>query len=170
MRRGYPGLMDLAALLDDARQRLAGTPQERLGEIVQPRRVLGVARAPRIVPRVGAWHLGVLLLADDALYATGEIVRAREEVRRGFTAESQRERDALAGAAFRGGYAPGEVVHIGWAPIDLAAIARGDASGPVRIVEGMPRVRWSRAGGESDLAAYLDERVELLRHPAPGAT
>ncbi|WEG09326.1 glutaminase [Microbacterium horticulturae] len=162
--------MELAAILDAARQRLAGMRQERLGELVQPRRLLGIARAPRIVPRLAAWHLGVLLLGDDALYATGEIVRAREEVRRGFTAESQRERDALAGAAFRGGFAEGEVVHIGWTPIDFDVLAQGEASGPVRVVEGMPRVRWSRAGGESDLAAYLDERVELLRHPAPGAT
>lgn len=162
--------MDVAALLDAARRRLADAPRERIGEFVQPRRVLGVARAPRIVPRLAAWHLGVLLLGDDALYATGEIVRAREEVRRGFTAESQRERDALAGAAFRGGYAEGETVHVGWEPIDLGALARGEASGPLQVIDGMPRVRWSRGGGHTALEAYLDEQVELLRHPAPGST
>jgi len=157
-------------MLDAARSRLADAPREHLGEWVQPRRVLGIARAPRVVPRGGAWHLGVLLLTDDVLCATGEIVRAREQVRRGFTAESQRERDALAGAAFRGGFAEGEVVHVGWQPIDLDALARGEASGPVWFVEGMPRVRWNSAGGSIALEGYVAERVELLRHPPAGAT
>ena len=58
--------MSTAALFDDARARLADAPREALGELVEPRRVLGIARAPRIVPRGTAWHLGVLLLADDA--------------------------------------------------------------------------------------------------------
>lgn len=157
-------------MLDAARRRLADARQERMGEFVQPRRVLGIPRAVRIVPRGAAWHLGVLLLTGDALYATGEIVRAREEVRRGFTAESQRERAALAGAAFRGGFTEGEVVHVGWEPIDVAALSRGEASGPIRVVDGIPEVRWSRVGGHTPLAAYLDERVELLRHPPAGAS
>ncbi|QAY60157.1 glutaminase [Microbacterium protaetiae] len=162
--------MDVAQLLDAARRRLAGVGQERLGEFVQPRRVLGITRAPRIVPRQSIWHVGALLLGADAVYATGEIVRAREEVRRGFTAESQRERAALAGAAFRGGFAEGEVVHLGWEPIDLDALARGEASGPLRVVGGVPMIRWSIAGAEAELHRYLDERVELLRHPPAGTT
>ena len=57
--------MSTSALFADARDRLAGLPREQLGELVEPRRVLGVRRAPRIAPRDQAWHLGVLLVADD---------------------------------------------------------------------------------------------------------
>ena len=65
--------------------------------------MLGIPRAPRVVLRDEAWHLGVLLLGPVDLYATGEIVRSREPARRGYTAESQRARAGLAEAAFRGG-------------------------------------------------------------------
>jgi hypothetical protein len=157
------------AVLEAARVRLTGAPREALGELVVPRRVLGLGRSPRIVRRGEAWHLGVLLLTDDAVLATGDIVRAREEVRRGFTAESQRRRAELAAAARRGGIAEGEVVHVGWERLDVEAVDQGAASGPLALREGMPSVRWSAAGGHVPLAAYLDERIELLRHPPGGA-
>jgi hypothetical protein len=157
-----------ADLLDDARRRLAGVVREPLGELVE-RRVLGIRRATRIVARGTAWHLGVLLLTDDGVAATGEIVRAREEAPRGFAAESQRARAALAGAAFRGGFAEGAAVHVGWAPIDIAAVDAGGESGPLAMHGGVVTVRWSRAGGVIPLAAYLDERIELALHPPQGA-
>jgi hypothetical protein len=111
----------------------------------------------------------VLLLTDDALLATGDIVRAREEVRRGFAAESQRRRAELAAAARRGGLEEGESVHIGWMQLDADGVDRGAASGPLALRDGVPSVRWSAAGGYVPLAAYLDERIELLRHPPLGA-
>ena len=156
---------DLEELFDDARARLTDVARERLGELAPGRRILGIARAPRIVPQGAAWHLGVLLIGAGAVYATGEIVRAREEAPRGFTAQSQRERAELAGAARRGGFAEGEVVHVGWRELDLAAVARGEVSGPLLLVDGVPGVRWSPAAGPAPLAGYLDERIELLRHP-----
>lgn len=156
-------------MLDAARARLAGARREALGELVVPRRVLGLGRSPRIVRRGEAWHLGVLLLTDDAVLATGDIVRAREEVRRGFTAESQRRRAELAAAARRGGIAEGEVVHVGWERLDVEEVDRGAASGPLALRDGMPSVRWSAAGGFVPLAAYLDERIQLLMHPPGGA-
>ena len=161
--------MTLAALFDVARAALAGVPREALGELREPRRMLGLGRAPRIVPAGRAWHLGVLLLEDDAVLATGEIVRARQEARRGYTAESQRARAELAAAARRGGFAEGETVHIGWRMLDLDAVSRGEASGPLALRDGIPSVRWSTAGGYVPLDAYLRERVELLRNPLPGA-
>ena len=161
--------MTAASVLDDARARLAGAPREALGELLVPRRVLGMGRAARIVPRGSAWHLGVLLLTEEAAFATGEIVRAREEVRRGFTAESQRRRAELAAAARRGGVAEGAVVHIGWAELDIDAVDRGAASGPLALREGTPSVRWSAGGGYVPLAAYLEERIDLLLHPPGGA-
>lgn len=162
--------MTTRELLDAARARLTDAPREALGELIVPRRVLGVGRAPRIVRRGAAWHLGVLLLTEDAVLATGDIVRARQEVRRGFAAESQRQRAELAAAARRGGFAEGETVHIGWAELDPHAVDRGAASGPLALRDGVVTVRWSAAGGFMPLAAYLDERVELLRNPPAGAS
>lgn len=162
--------MTLAETFSAARARLAGAPREHLGDLVVPRRILGVARAPRIVPAATAWHLGVLLIDDEAVYATGDIVRARQEAPRGFTAESQRERAALAGAAARGGFPDGVAVHVGWSPIDLAAVAAGAASGPLALVDGVPSVRWSSSGGYMPLERYLDDRIALLRDPPAGAS
>lgn len=159
----------LDEILATARARLAAAPREALGELVEPRRVLGLARAPRIVPRGSAWHFGVLLLTDDAVLATGEIVRARQEAIRGYTAESQRRRAELAAAARRGGFPEGAVVHIRWRMLDLAGIGRDTASDPLVIREGVPLVRWSAAGGYVPLEAYLAERVELLLDPPAGA-
>ena len=161
--------MTVPALVDRARAKLAEAPREALGELREPRRLLGLTRARRIVPVGTAWHLGVLLLTDDAVLATGEIVRARQEAPRGFTAESQRRRAELAGAARRGGFAEGEAVHIGWRMLDLDAVTLGEASGPLAVQDGVPSVRWSTAGGYVPLAAYLDERVALLLSPPPGA-
>ena len=161
--------MTTRGLLDTARERLRAAPREALGELVEPRRILGLARAPRIERRGEAWHLGVLLLTDDAVLATGDIVRARQEARRGYTAESQRRGAELAAAARRGGLAEGETVHIGWRMLDADAVDRGEASGPLSSVDGVVSVRWSAAGGFLPLERYLDERVGLLLEPPPGA-
>jgi hypothetical protein len=162
-------MTEVEALLADARGRLAGLPREALGDWRTPRRFLGLARAPRIVPAGSAWHLGVLLLTDDAVLATGEIVRARQEVRRGFAAESQRLRAATAAAAFRGGFAEGTTVHVGWTVLDPAQVTGQASSGPLAVRDGVPAVRWSTGGGYQPLAAYLDERIALLRTPPAGA-
>lgn len=161
--------MTTAELLDRARAQLAGAPREALGELVVPRRILGVSRPPRIEPRGTAWHLGVLLLADDAVCATGNVVRARAEARRGYTAESQRHRAELAAAARRGGFAEGETVHIGWRMLRPDAVDRGEASGPLISDDGVPSIRWSTSGGLMPLEAYLSERVALLLDPPTGA-
>jgi hypothetical protein len=153
-----------------ARVRLAPAPREALGRWHTPRRLLGIPRPARLEQAGTAWHLGVLLLTDDALLATGDIIRAREEARRGFTAESQRERAAIAAAAFRGGFAEGQAVHIGWEQVDLDAVARGAASGPLTFRDGTASVRWSAGGGFVPLARYLDERIALLLQPPQGAT
>ena len=156
---------DATALLDDARARLAGIPREALGELREGRRTFGITRAPRIVPVGEAWHLGVLLVADEQVAATGEIIRAREEVRRGFPAESQRRRAELAGAARRGGFAEGQTVHLGWRLIEIGEADA--ASSPIAVVDGVALVRWSASGALVTLERYLDEQVELLRDP-PG--
>ncbi|QOC26529.1 glutaminase [Microbacterium hominis] len=154
-----PGLLD--AILDDARRRLAGTPKERLGDWAHARRLLGFGRAPRIVPVGEAWHVGVLLIGDADLFATGEVLRARTEAIRGYTAEAQRARSERAAAAARGGFADGEVLHLGATAIDLDAVRRGEASGPLALVDGIPLVTWTPAGARRPLADYLDDQLSL---------
>ncbi|WP_217181131.1 hypothetical protein [Streptomyces sp. AC495_CC817] len=145
-------------MLDDARGALAGAPKEGLGEERTSR-----WRGHRIV-RVGeAWHLGVLLLTDEHALATAEVVRAADPGRRGYTAESARDRAERRALALKGGFAAGEVAHVGWSVIDVAAVDAGGASGPLAMIEGVPSVRWSTAGGFMPLEGYLRERIELLR-------
>jgi hypothetical protein len=162
--------VNLDALFDDARTSLQVIPREGLGELVQPPRILGVRRAPRIVPRGWAWHLGAILLTEDSVYATGDIIRAHEEVRRGYPAESQRRRAELSAAARRGGFAEGQTVHLGWTEIDLAAVAAGGESGPLALRDGVVSIRWSPRGGYTPLEGYLRERISLLLHPPLGTS
>lgn len=158
------------AQFDSARMLLADAPVVHLGSWTVPKRVFGLARAPRVVPAGTAWHLGVLLLTEDAVFSTGEIVRAQEEDRRGFTAESQRQRAELAAAIFRGGYPEGTAVHVGWSDIDLDALDRGEASGPLLPSTDEPLVRWSTVGAPQPLSTYLRERVALLLDPPQPAS
>lgn len=145
-------------LLTRAVADLAGAPKEGLGEERDSR-----WRGKRIV-RVGeAWHLGVLLLTDTHALATAEVLRAAAPGRRGYTAESARERAERRAEALKGGFGEGEVVHVGWSVIDVDAVDAGGSSGPLSLVDGIPSVRWSAAGGLMPLEAYLRERVELLR-------
>lgn len=137
---------------------LAGAPQEGLGEDRQSR-----WRGRRIVRVGAAWHLGVLLLTETQALATAEVLRAADPGRRGYTAESARARAARRSEALRGGFGEGEVVHVGWSVIDLAAVDTGGASGPLASIDGVPSVRWSAAGGYMPLETYLRERVDLLR-------
>jgi hypothetical protein len=161
---------DARTLLDDARARLAaaGAPRERLGELVRPR-VLAGLRAPKIVPRDEAWRVGVLLVGEREVYAAGNVVRAGDPGRRGFASDAARIRAEVAAAATRGGFTDGETVHLDWRVLDLSALARGETTGPLALVDGTPSVRWSPAAGLVPLAGYLDERIALLLHPPQGA-
>lgn len=162
-----------AELFAQARVALTDAPRELLGSLVHPRRILGIRRSPRIVPAGTAWHLGVFLVTDDAVLATGEVVRARHEAIRGYTAQSQRQRSELAAAASRGGFADGTAVHIGWTVVEVGHLDESvpaGASDVLRLVDGRPTVRWSTRGGRMPLESYLRERVELLLNPPTGAT
>ncbi|REJ07844.1 glutaminase [Microbacterium bovistercoris] len=150
-----------SALFDAARQRLADAPKQGLGVAKVSR-----WRALRIVRAGEAWHLGVLLLGDDGVYTTGEVLRAAEEVRRGYAAESARARADRRAQARRGGFGEGEIVHVGWTALDVAAVDAGGASGPLLVADGVPSVRWS-AAGVMPLEVYLNEQIEL-RYPGSG--
>ncbi|WP_247631172.1 glutaminase [Microbacterium croceum] len=153
--------MTASALLTQAAHDLVGAPQEGLGEERESR-----WRGRRIVRVGAAWHLGVLLLTETHALATAEVLRAADPGRRGYTAESARERAVRREEALRGGFAEGEVVHVGWSIIDVDAVDAGGSSGPLALIDGVPQVRWSAAGGHMPLGAYLRERVELLRGSA----
>lgn len=146
-----------AELLGAARAALADVAKEGLGEERSSR-----WRGERIV-RVGeAWHIGVLLLTDDRVLATAEVLRAADPGRRGYTAESARARAARRQMALRGGFGEGEVVHVGWSEIDVDAVDAGGSSGPLALRESVPMVRWTRSSYRS-METYLREQVELLR-------
>lgn len=146
-------------LLASARAMLAGVPKEGLGEERSSR-----WRGERIV-RVGeAWHIGVLLLTDDRVLATAEVLRAADPGRRGYTAESARARAARRQLALRGGFDEGDVVHVGWSVIDVDAVDAGGSSGPMASIDAIPQVRWSKAGAYMPLEAYLRERIDLMRN------
>ena len=78
------------------------------------------------------WRLGVLLL-DEAggVWDTGRVVRAERAARKSITAESVAEQRALRAAAVKGGIPEGETVAFDASPIDLDALARDGASGPL---------------------------------------
>ncbi len=144
-------------MLAQARLDLAGIAPEGLGREKASR-----FRGRRIVRVGAAWHLGVLLLTPDEVFATAEVIRAAEMRRRGYAAESARERAERREQARRGGFAEGEVVHVGWTPIDVAAVDAGGRSGPLATIDGIAMVKWSAAGGHMPLDGYLRERVALL--------
>lgn len=150
-----------SALLTRAVDDLTGAPQEGLGEERDSR-----WRGRRIVRVGAAWHLGVLLLTETHALATAEVLRAADPGRRGYTAESARERAVRRQEALRGGFDQGEVVHVGWSIIDVDAVDAGGSSGPLALIDRVPMVRWSTAGGYMPLEAYLRERVDLLRSAA----
>lgn len=148
-----------AEILDAARAALAGVPKEGLGEERSSR-----WRGERIVRVGGAWHVGVLLLTDDRVLATAEVLRAADPGRRGYTAESARARAARRQLALRGGFGEGDVVHVGWSVIDVDAVNAGGSSGPLALIDSVPSVRWSSAGAYMPLDAFLQERIDLLRN------
>lgn len=164
-------IQDPRDMLDAARRRLreTGVPTQALGEIIVPRRFLGLSRSLRIEPRGRAWHLGALLLGDTQLYAAGEVIRAADDGRRGYTSELARMRSEAAVAAVRGGFPEGETIHLAWRGIDLDDVLDGGRDDLVFMADGELRIRWSRQGAPVPLAAYVGERVELLAEPSsPG--
>lgn len=165
----YAGrVSDVVDLFRAARGRLAGAPRETLGVWHVPKKVLGLGGTPRIVSDGEAWHVGALLIADGFVAAVGEISRVQDPGRRGYAAESARQRAEIRAAALRGRIPEGAIVHLGWGVLDLDAVAAGGTSGPL-VGGAEPMIRWSAGGGLMPLAAYLTERIDLLLTPPRGA-
>lgn len=92
------------------------------------------------------WRLGAFLLTPQGdVLGTGRVVRVnRPERFRSVVANAITEHHELARAAARGGYRDGETVNFDAKTVDL------------------------ERPGVPDIAAYLEERADLLLHP-PGA-
>lgn len=154
-----------------ARLEAAGARDEALAEYVVPKRVLGIQRAPQMVPIGRVWRLGVLLVgARGELFGTGEVTRAVEPRHPNNQAVSQEVRRAHQLAAFKGPFPRGETVDYDAVPLDLAALDRGEPTGPLLVSDGIVLVRWSPSSGASTpLERYLADRVDLLVDPPGGA-
>ena len=149
----------------------AGARRETLAELAPERRVLGIPRPARMTPIGRVWRLGVLLLDEEGgVWDTGRVVRAERPARTSITAESVAEQRALRAAAVKGGIAEGETVAFDATPIDLDALGRDGASGPLVVRGSEVLVRWSHAQPDAltPLDAYLRDRVDLLAHPPQG--
>lgn len=150
----------------------AGGREEWLGEVVLPRRVLGISRQPRIDRRGRVWRLGALLLAaDGTVHATGTTTRVDEPGRPQHLSSTAERRREQRRAALAGGFEPGDVVNHGTAPLAIdASLLRAGRGAILHADEGTVWVRWGRSAFErTPLAAYLDDQVDLLEHPPAGA-
>lgn len=156
----------LAAMAE--RLAAAGAREEALAELVEPRSVLGVRRAPRMRRLGSAWRLGALLLDREGRpWRTGLSTRVAEPGRPQHLSSSAEQRRAFRVAALRGGFPMGETVNHGVAPIPLdGSLVGGD--GPLRIAAGEARVHWG-ADAPVPLERYLDDLADLLLHPPQGA-
>jgi len=141
----------------------AGVADEALAEFVRRKRVLGVARAPVMLPLGRVWPLGVLLLGrDGGLHATGKITRAVPAGYPGYQSPGVEVRRGYRAAAHAGKFAEGDTVNFDTRPIPLDEL--DDASTPLFLDGDRPRVRWNSTnpGQSRDLDAYFDDRVGLL--------
>jgi hypothetical protein len=141
----------------------AGVADEALAEFVRRKRMLGVSRAPVMLPLGRVWPLGVLLLGrDGGLHATGKITRAVPPGYPGYQSPGIEVRRGYRAAAHAGKFAEGDTVNFDTRPLRLDEI--DDATTPLFLDDDRPRVRWNSTnpGQSRDLDAYLDDRVGLL--------
>jgi len=146
----------------------AGVADEALADFVVRKRLLGVARAPLMVPRGRVWPLGVLLLARDGrLFATGKVTRAVPEGYPGYQSPGVEVRRGYRAAAHNGRFVEGDTVNFDTAEIVLDDL--DGSTGPLFVDDGAPRVRWNptHPAQSRSLEVYLADRASLLIDP-PG--
>ena len=146
----------------------ANVPDEALAEFVVRKRVLGMARAPVMLPLGRVWPLGVLLLARDGrLFATGKVTRAVPEGYPGYQSPGVEVRRGYRAAAHNGRFVEGDTVNFDTTEIDPGAL---DADSTPLYLDGpAARVRWNptHPAQSRALEAYLADRAGLLIEP-PG--
>ncbi|WP_353807850.1 hypothetical protein [Agromyces sp. SYSU T00194] len=150
----------------------ADARDEALAEFEPSRRVLGIARKPRMHPLGRVWRLGVLLLGTDgALHATGDVTRATPPGRATYQANSAEVRRIYRAAAFEGPFARDETVNFHAREIALDPDALAASDGPLLLRDGDLLVRWNPSMDDAVIAfdRYLADRVQLLVEPPEGA-
>jgi len=109
------------------------------------------------------WRLGALCLsAEGAVFATGDVLVVTEPTHPNHRSALAVERNELRSRARRAGVKAGETIVLDARPLDLDAPEAPLVATP----EGLG-VIWTPGGAPIPLAAYLAERVELLRSPGP---
>lgn len=156
---------DARELLARAVERLeaAGVPDEALATFASPKRLLGIARKPVMLPVGRVWPLGVLLLArDGGLHATGRITRAVPAGYPGYQSPGVEVRRGYRAAAHAGRFVEGDTVNFDTEPIDLGQLTPD--SSPLFLADDQVRVRWNRTHPAQSVAfdSYLADRVGLL--------
>ncbi|QJU53178.1 hypothetical protein SCB71_07775 [Herbiconiux sp. KACC 21604] len=149
----------------------SGARTEALASYETRRPILGVRRAPVMVPVERVWRLGVLLLdAEGRLFTTGSVTRAVDPGRVTNQNPRAEERRDYRRAAFQGKFDRGDTVNWDAREIDLdpEALRRGDGAVVAQGSELL--VRWNATAGSgalAPLAPYLAERAALLTAPPP---
>ena len=98
-----------------------------------------------------------LLLTREANLATSErVIRSQSERQHGYPSTDARERAELGALAQRDGITVGSLVHLGWRWVSLIDDPL------ITLVGGEVLLHWSDQAPPSDLAAFVQERVDLL--------
>ena len=156
----------LRASLAAAVERLesSGAADEALANFVRRKRVLGMERAPVMLPVGRVWPLGVLLLGrGGTLHATGKITRAVPAGYPGYQSPGIEVRRGYRAAAHAGKFVEGDTVNFDTGEIALDDL-RADSTPLFVDDDGLVRVRWNSTnpGQSRDFDAYLADRVGLL--------
>ncbi|BDZ64299.1 hypothetical protein [Agromyces mangrovi Wang et al. 2018] len=150
----------------------ADARDEALAVFEPSRRVLGIARKPKMRPIGRVWRLGVLLIGTDGtLHATGEVTRATPPGRATFQANSAEVRRVYRAAAFEGPFARDETVNFHTRELALDASTLAASDGPLLLRDGELLVRWNPSFDDAVIPfdRYLADRLELLLDPPEGA-
>lgn len=184
-RIGHDEHVDAPRALADARAALAaaaaalaaaGARPEQLASTVAARRALGFIPVREKLRRTGEGYLlgALLVTVDGDVFEPGRIVRASRQVLPGHQSASAQERRALRELALDSGFGEGETLVLDSRPIPLDdPEAMRAERGPLMLRESTSDdaaptvlVRWIPSAPDAalrPLAAYLDERVDLVR-------
>lgn len=152
--------------------RETGARTEALASFEERKPLLGIRRAPVMVPRGRVWRLGVLLLDElGGVHEAGAVTRAVEPGRVTNQNPRAEERRDYRRAAYAAKFAEGDTVNFDTVPVDLSPSALRSGTGVLAVDDGDPEtllVRWSKqSGAYAPLEPYLAERAALLTAPPP---
>ena len=144
-------------------------PKVYLADYLPPRRVWGIPRGPKMIPRTEGWHLGVLLIdIEGNIYKAGESTLVEDLPHTNHNSPYRAERRQYSDAAFRAGFPVGSVVYFDVELVSLDAEDLASSPGVIFTSGEHAYVRW-RAGARNEdsvlFSDYISERIELLINP-----